>query len=78
MNQRTLLLRNHSSLPAGVAADLAKEAKSAAQADSVDAVRGHEGQAAAIYLDIFPECSKALYRQNLMPTAGNAGRRPTQ
>jgi CRISPR-associated protein Cas1 len=53
MNQRTLLLRNHSSLPAGVAADLAKEAKSAAQADSVDAVRGHEGQAAAIYFGHF-------------------------
>jgi CRISPR-associated protein Cas1 len=49
MNQRTLLLRNHSSLPAGVAADLLKEAKNAALADSVDAVRGHEGQAAAIY-----------------------------
>lgn len=49
MNQRTLLIRNHSSLPAGVAADLVKEAKNAARADSVDAVRGHEGQAAAIY-----------------------------
>ena len=53
MNQRTLLLRNHSSLPEGVAADLAKEAKNAAQADSVDAVRGHEGQAAAIYFGHF-------------------------
>ncbi len=53
MNQRTLLLRNHSSLPASVAADLVKEAKNAAQADSVDAVRGHEGQAAAIYFGHF-------------------------
>ncbi|MEW6258987.1 MAG: CRISPR-associated endonuclease Cas1 [Thermodesulfobacteriota bacterium] len=53
MNQRTLLIRNHSSLPAGVAADLAKEAKNAAQADSLDAVRGHEGQAAAIYFRHF-------------------------
>jgi len=53
MNQRTLLLRNHSSLPAGVAADLLKEAKNAALADSVDAVRGHEGQAAAIYFGHF-------------------------
>ncbi len=53
MNQRTLLIRNHSSLPAGVAADLAKEAKNAATADSVDAVRGHEGQAAAIYFGHF-------------------------
>lgn len=53
MNQRTLLLRNHSSLPAGVAADLMKEAKNAAQSDSVDSVRGHEGQAAAIYFGHF-------------------------
>lgn len=53
VNQRTLLLRNHSSLPAGVAADLAKEAKNATQADSVDSVRGHEGQAAAIYFEHF-------------------------
>ena len=53
MNQRTLLLRNHSSLPAGVAADLAKEAKNAAHADSLDSVRGHEGQAAAIYFKHF-------------------------
>ena len=53
MNQRTILLRNHSSLPAGVAADLLKEAKNAVLADSVDAVRGHEGQAAAIYFEHF-------------------------
>lgn len=53
VNQRTLLLRNHGSLPAGVAADLAKEAKNATQADSVDSVRGHEGQAAAIYFGHF-------------------------
>ena len=53
MNQRTLLLRNHGALPAGVASDLAKEAKKAAKADSVDAVRGHEGQAAAIYFRHF-------------------------
>jgi len=53
INQRTLLLRNHGSLPTGVAADLAKEAKNAARADSLDAVRGHEGQAAAIYFRNF-------------------------
>jgi len=54
MNQRTLLVRNHRSLPAQTAAKLAQEAKSAANADSVDAVRGHEGQAAAIYFEHFP------------------------
>jgi len=53
MNQRTLLIRNHSSLPNKVATDLAKEARKAAQADSIDAVRGHEGQAAAIYFQHF-------------------------
>jgi CRISPR-associated protein Cas1 len=53
MNQRTLLLRNHNSLPAQVAAALAKEARQVAQADSVNAVRGHEGQAAAIYFGQF-------------------------
>jgi len=53
MNQRTLLLRNHVDLPAQVAADLAKEAERAARADSVDVVRGHEGQAAALYFAHF-------------------------
>jgi CRISPR-associated protein Cas1 len=48
-NQRTLLLRNHASLPSAVAADLVAEAEKAARATSIDAVRGHEGQAAAIY-----------------------------
>lgn len=53
MNQRTLLMRNHTSLPSAVAADLAKEAERAASAESLDAVRGHEGQAAAIYFGHF-------------------------
>jgi CRISPR-associated protein Cas1 len=48
-NQRTLLLRNHPSLPSTVPPDLARQAEQAARANSIDAVRGHEGQAAAIY-----------------------------
>jgi len=48
-NQRTLLLRNHASLPSSVPADLAGEAEKATRATSIDVVRGHEGQAAAIY-----------------------------
>jgi CRISPR-associated protein Cas1 len=52
-NQRTLLLRNHPSLPQSVPADLAREAEQAARGNSVDAVRGHEGQAAAIYFAHF-------------------------
>jgi CRISPR-associated protein Cas1 len=53
MNQRTLLMRNHASLPPGVPAELAREAAEASRAQSLDAVRGHEGQAAAIYFAHF-------------------------
>jgi len=53
MNQRTLLMRNHSALPENVATDLVKEAERARAAESVDSVRGHEGQAAAIYFQHF-------------------------
>lgn len=52
-NQRTLLLRNHPSLPDCVAADLAREAELARVAESLESVRGHEGQAAAIYFERF-------------------------
>jgi CRISPR-associated protein Cas1 len=48
-NQRTLLIRNHPSLPSSVPGDLAREAEQAARASAIDSVRGHEGQAAAIY-----------------------------
>jgi CRISPR-associated protein Cas1 len=53
VNQRTLLQRNHTSLPETVPADLAAEADKASQAESIDVVRGHEGQAAAIYFEHF-------------------------
>lgn len=53
MNQRTLLMRNHSVLSENVATDLAKEAERAREAVFVDSVRGHEGQAAAIYFQHF-------------------------
>ncbi len=52
-NQRTLLMRNHESLPKGVAADMAREADRASQADSLGSLRGHEGQAASIYFGYF-------------------------
>lgn len=48
-NQRTLLVRNHPTLPPSVPPQLAAEAEKAARAPSIDAARGHEGQAAAIY-----------------------------
>jgi CRISPR-associated protein Cas1 len=53
MNQRTLLMRNHASLPPGVPAELAREAAEASRAQSLEAVRGHEGKAAAIYFAHF-------------------------
>lgn len=52
-NQRTLLMRNHTSLPASVPNDLAHQAHKAAQASSLDALRGHEGQAASLYFAHF-------------------------
>jgi CRISPR-associated protein Cas1 len=48
-NQRTLLMRNHENLPPRVADELAAEMDAAVKAASIDAVRGHEGQAAALY-----------------------------
>ncbi|MBN2208232.1 MAG: CRISPR-associated endonuclease Cas1 [Candidatus Coatesbacteria bacterium] len=53
MNQRTLLMRNHPSFDKAVGLELAHEAKKAAEADSVESIRGHEGQAAAIYFKHF-------------------------
>lgn len=53
MNQRTLLMRNHPTLPEDVAVALAKEAEGARAAASVDSVRGHEGRAAAVYFQHF-------------------------
>jgi CRISPR-associated protein Cas1 len=53
-NQRTLLLRNHPALPATASAELAREARNAARAETTEAVRGHEGRAAAVYFGLFP------------------------
>ncbi|MHB9150642.1 MAG: CRISPR-associated endonuclease Cas4g/Cas1g [Thermoleophilia bacterium] len=52
-NQRTLLMRNHAELPKTVPKDMAREAERARAAESVDVLRGHEGQAAALYFDCF-------------------------
>jgi len=52
-NQRKLLMRNHAALPPRIAEALAEEARRAAQAESIDSLRGHEGQAAALYFDQF-------------------------
>ncbi len=52
-NQRKLLMRNHAALPPRIAEALAEEARRAAQAESIDSLRGHEGQAAALYFGQF-------------------------
>lgn len=52
-NQRTLLQRNHEKLPESVSSNLAEEAANASSAQSMPTVRGHEGQAAAIYFEHF-------------------------
>jgi len=52
-NQRTLLMRNHPALPQLVADQLAEQAAAAETVATIDAARGHEGQAAALYFAHF-------------------------
>lgn len=52
-NQRTLLMRNHVSLPPRAAADLLDALHAAEAAKTLDELRGHEGNAAAIYFQHF-------------------------
>ncbi|MEQ8784798.1 MAG: CRISPR-associated endonuclease Cas1 [Pirellulaceae bacterium] len=53
-NQRTVLMRNYNgTLPRRIAEDLTAQGQQAARGDSIDSVRGHEGQAAAIYFGRF-------------------------
>lgn len=53
INQRVLLQRNHSSIGGQVMEDLLVEADRACRASSLDIIRGHEGQAAALYFAHF-------------------------
>jgi CRISPR-associated protein Cas1 len=52
-NQRTLLARNHPTLPEGTADDMQRLISSAEQAESLDSLRGFEGRAAAVYFKHF-------------------------
>jgi CRISP-associated protein Cas1 len=52
-NQRTLLMRNHSSAPQYALDKLAAQVLQVQKASSIESVRGHEGQAAAIYFEHF-------------------------
>lgn len=52
-NQRTLLMRNHSALPSRVGSDLQDCVADAERSTTLDELRGHEGNAAAIYFAHF-------------------------
>lgn len=52
-NQRTLLMRNHSALPARVTADLQDSLLATGSAQTIDELRGYEGNAAAIFFAHF-------------------------
>lgn len=52
-NQRTLLMRNHVALPPRVASDLQDCVSAAEKSAAIDQLRGHEGNAAAIYFAYF-------------------------
>jgi CRISPR-associated protein Cas1 len=52
-NQRTLLMRNHAGLPSRIATDLQECVTAAEHAKTMDELRGHEGNAAAIYFKHF-------------------------
>lgn len=52
-NQRTVLMRNHKSLPNEVPRILSEEIKRVKRADSIEEVRGHEGKAASLYFGHF-------------------------
>lgn len=53
INQRVLLQRNHAAPADMLLEDLLHQADAGRDAQSLDALRGHEGQAAAIYFDQF-------------------------
>lgn len=52
-NQRTLLMRNHADLPTRASTDLQECVAAAERAETIDELRGHEGNAAAIYFRHF-------------------------
>lgn len=53
VNQRVLLMRNAEGLPGTIADELLLQSERAANSPSIDALRGHEGQAAALYFEHF-------------------------
>ena len=66
-NQRTLLMRNHVGLPPRIASDLQECVNSAERATTMDELRGHEGNAAAIYFANFA----GLFKQGVSEIAAS-------
>lgn len=62
-NQRTLLMRNASDLPKQSKDDLQEQAIAAERADSQASLRGHEGQAAAVYFEHFGRMLSGEFRE---------------
>ncbi|MCL2641192.1 MAG: CRISPR-associated endonuclease Cas1, partial [Phycisphaerales bacterium] len=62
-NQRTLLMRNCEALPPRTASDLQDCVESANRAASIDSLRGHEGNAAAIYFSHFAGMFKPIAKK---------------
>jgi len=52
-NQRTLLMRNHADLPSSAARDMLLALSAAERAETMNELRGHEGNAASIYFRHF-------------------------
>jgi CRISPR-associated protein Cas1 len=65
-NQRTLLMRNHVDLPSRVPGDLQACVEAAIKASSIDELRGHEGNAAAIYFAHFA----GMFKEGVKEMAG--------
>ena len=55
-NQRTILMRNHENPPPSDLREMARCIEKAATAESLDVLRGYEGQGAAIYFKLFAGC----------------------
>lgn len=55
-NQRTLLLRNHESTSTCDMDEMARCIDKAGNAENLEVLRGYEGQGAAIFFRLFPEC----------------------
>jgi len=62
-NQRTLLMRNAENLSKSVKDDLHEQAIAAEKGESLASLRGHEGQAAAIYFEHFGRMLSDEFRE---------------